>query len=36
MRIYQGYNSFHPAYTIKGNQIYQYRSIHPAYKIKEN
>ena len=37
MRIYEGYGTGHPVYTIKGNQIYQgYVSGHPVYTLKNN
>ena len=35
MRIYEGYGTGHPVYTIKGNQIYQgYGTGHPIYTLK--
>ena len=37
MRIYEGYRTGHPVYTIKGNQIYQgYGTGHPIYTLKGN
>ena len=37
MRVYEGYGTGHPVYTIKGNQVYQgYGTGHPIYTIKGN
>ena len=35
MRVYEGYGTGHPVYTIKGNQVYQGYGIgHPVYTLK--
>jgi hypothetical protein len=37
MRVYQGYGSGSPIYTIKGNQVYQgYGSGSPIYTLKNS
>ena len=37
MRVYEGYGTGHPVYTIKGNQVFQgYGTGHPIYTIKGN